>query len=63
MEKMQHAFDLQRNSTRITAVIFRHIFGLEGNTYRGEGVTAEQFSFLFKTSNILFINIEILKMK
>lgn len=63
MEKMQGAFDLQRNSTRITAVSFRCAFGLEGNEYGGEGVSAEPFSSRFKPSNIMFINIKILKMK
>lgn len=60
---MQDALDLLRNSTRITAVIFRCTFGLEGKEYGGEGVATEPFSSLFKPSNIMFINIKILKMK
>lgn len=60
---MQDALDLLRNSTRITAAIFRCAFGLEGKEYGGEGVATEPFSSLFKPSNIMFINIKILKMK
>lgn len=62
MERMQGAFDQQRNSSRITAVVSRCAFALESNECGGEGVAAEPFS-LFKTCNIMFINIEILKVK